>query len=162
MKMNANTILKKHLLDLISGEGAHLEFEKAIEGFDSKNYGKSIKKIPYSPWQLLEHIRLAQKDILEYIANPDYETPKWPEDYWPKQKAPPTKKSWQESVKQFRQDSIVIKKMLKDSKTDLFAAIPFVKKGPRYLREILLIVDHNSYHMGQMVLMRRLLGNWKH
>lgn len=160
MSKNLNTILKKHLLNIIEGNGAHTDFEKAFENLPVKYQGKIVDKVPYSMWQLLEHIRLSQEDILEYMTNPDYVAKSWPESYWPKSASPSDKKAWKNSIDKFQKDLGEIKSILKNPKTDMFVALPFVKKGPLYLREILLVIDHNSYHLGQAILLRRILGAW--
>jgi uncharacterized damage-inducible protein DinB len=152
--------LKDHLLCLLAGKGAHVDFEMAIKRLPSKCYGASVKGAPYTLWELIEHIRCAQHDILEYIRNPDYEALDWPEGYWPKTKSPPSQAAWTASIRKIRQDLRTVKALLKDPKTDLFKQIPHAKKGHTILREILLIADHNAYHIGQIVLMRRLLSVW--
>jgi uncharacterized damage-inducible protein DinB len=155
-------LLKKELLSFIALKGAHVDFETAIKGLPSKYYGATTEGVPHSIWQLVEHIRLSQHDILEYIQNPHYVSPPWPEGYWPKAKAPSTKKDWTDSLKKFRVDYKNLTKILENPKTDLFDKIVEEKgKGPTLLHEILLIADHTSYHIGQIVLMRRVLGVWK-
>jgi hypothetical protein len=109
---------------------------------------------------LLEHMRIAQWDILEFSRNPKYEPPKWPDDYWPKTQAPPTEAAWQNSVHSFRDDLDAMKKLVNDPKTDLLAKIPW-GDGQTLLREVLLVADHNSHHLGQLIDVRRLLGIWK-
>jgi uncharacterized damage-inducible protein DinB len=158
--MKEDQILKDRLLNLISGKGAHVDFETAIKGISAKYYGAIVEGVPFSLWQLLEHMRLAQHDILDYIRNPNYVSPTWPEGYWPKTNAPQKRTAWSESLKNFRKDLQEIKALLADPKSNLFQQIPHGKKGHSILREILLIADHNAYHLGQLVMMRRLLGIW--
>jgi uncharacterized damage-inducible protein DinB len=116
--------------------------------------------LPYSPWQLLEHLRLAQHDILDFCLNPSYEEMNWPDDYWPASPSPPSAAAWDDSVAAYRRDLEAMQRLAGDPKIDLFATIPH-GSGQTYLREILLVVDHAAYHIGQIVLVRRSLGNWK-
>jgi uncharacterized damage-inducible protein DinB len=114
---------------------------------------------PYSAWQLLEHMRIAQRDILEFSRNPKHVSPEWPEGYWPTKEAPPTKAAWSNSVRAFRSDLRAMQKLVANPASDLFARIPH-GDGQTLLREALLVADHNSYHLGQLVMLRRLLGAW--
>jgi len=116
--------------------------------------------LPYSPWELLEHIRLTQRDILNFCQNPAYKAPKWPDGYWPKSTAPPTPDDWQQSVAAFRADREALQAMTADPALDIYARIPH-GEGQTYLREVLLVADHSAYHLGEMVAVRRLLGVWK-
>ena len=115
---------------------------------------------PHSAWQLLEHLRLAQSDILEFSRDPRHVSPKWPEGYWPQDPAPPNEKAWDESLAAFRRDNQALRDLVADPKSDLYTPFPW-GKGQTLLREALLAADHNSYHLGQLVLVRRLLGAWK-
>jgi len=115
---------------------------------------------PHSAWQLLEHMRIAQSDILEFSRDGKHKSPPWPEGYWPKAETPPSAASWNNSLRSFRADLKAMAKLVGDKRTDLFAKIPH-GTGQTILREALLIADHNSYHLGQIILLRRLLGNWK-
>jgi hypothetical protein len=153
-------ILREHLLNLLAGENAHLNFDRAIEDFPFELCGLKPDGIPYSAWQILEHLRLAQWDILEFSRNPDHVSPAWPEGYWPSSDAPPDKGTWQESVQSFRADRRAMESLVRNPKTDLFAKIPH-GDGQTILREALLVADHNAYHIGQLVLVRRLLGAWE-
>jgi hypothetical protein len=116
--------------------------------------------MPHSPWMLLEHLRIAQGDILEFCRNPKYKAPKWPEDYWPKTDAPPSDGSWGKSIKAFRKDLIAMQDLVANPKTDLYAPIPW-GDGQTILREAFLVADHNAYHIAQLIDVRRLLGAWK-
>ena len=122
--------------------------------------GATIPEAPHTLWELLEHMRLSQRDIIDYIKNPDYTEGEWPEDYWPKKRAPEDSKAWKKSVDQFLKDRKEVLALIEDEDVDLLASVPYVKGGPSILNEILLIADHTSYHLGQMVLLRRLLGIW--
>jgi DinB superfamily len=121
--------------------------------------GKKPTNYPHSLWMLLEHLRLAQWDILEFSRNPNYAAPKWPDDYWPKSAAPPSDAAWTTSIKKFRADLKAMQNLVKNSRAELFAPIPW-GDGQTILREVLLLADHNSHHLGQMLDIRRLLGAW--
>ena len=153
--------LKKHLSTLVSGKGAHADFDTAVKGISSDHYGAEVKGLPYTLWQIVEHMRLSQNDILDYMRNPDYKERSWPEGYWPKEGKPPKKDSWDQSVKSIKKDLREVKTIIENPKTDLFAQVPHGEKGHTILREVLLIADHNAYHVGQIIVIRRLLGDWK-
>jgi hypothetical protein len=152
--------LRKHLLELLEGKSAHSDFDTALKGFPVKRAGERPDGAPHSAWQLLEHLRIAQWDILEFSRNPKHVSPKWPAGYWPRTEAPPDAAAWRESVRAFRADLRAMRKLVADPATDLFAPIPH-GEGQTLLREALLAADHNSYHLGQFVLLRRLLGSWQ-
>jgi hypothetical protein len=152
--------LREHLLYLLKGEGAHASFEDAVKDFPAEFRGKKLKDFPHTAWMLLDHLRLAQLDILEYSRNPKHVSPKWPEGYWPKQEAPPSADAWNKSVAAFRADLKAMKALVANSKTDLFAPLPGAD-GHTVLREALLLADHNAYHLGQLVMLRRMLGAWE-
>ena len=152
--------LRDHLVSLLSGRGAHVDWKVTFSGVPPKLRGVRPDGLPYSIWELLEHLRIAQWDILEFSRNGKHKSPAWPEGYWPKTEAPPSAASWNNSLRSFRADLKAMAKLVADKKTDLFAKIPH-GTGQTVLREALLIADHNSYHLGQMVLLRRLLGTWK-
>jgi hypothetical protein len=154
-----DSALREHLVDLLTKAHAHATFDDAVKGLAPELQGKVPKSAEHSPWQLLEHLRIAQWDILEFSRNPKHESPKWPEGYWPKEKAPADDKSWDKSVRAFRRDLKEMVELVQDEKTDLFAKIPH-GDGQTIFREALLIADHNAYHIGQLVLLRRLLGAW--
>ena len=153
-------VLRKHLLELLAGGGAHAKFEDAIKELPVKLRGARPDKYPHSPWMLLEHLRLAQWDILEFSRNEKHESPKWPEGYWPKAPEPPSADAWEKSVKEFRRDLKAMEDLVGDPKTDLFAKIAW-GDGQTILREALLVADHNAYHVAQLVDVRRLLGAWE-
>lgn len=157
--MNSIDALRAHLLRLLDWHDAHVDFETAIEGIPPDLRGRQPPGLPYSPWQLLEHMRIAQRDILDFCINPAYTEMKWPDDYWPKTPAPPASKAWDESIAAFRRDREALKKLVADPNVDLFARIPH-GTGQTSLREVLLVADHNAYHLGQLVTVRRLLGIW--
>lgn len=151
--------LRQHLLNLLQGRGAHLDLNAALEAWPPGARGAVPEGLPYSPWQLLEHLRLAQADILDFCTNPGYEQPDWPEDYWPEDAAPPVPEAWDESAAQLRRDLQAMQDLVANPATDLFAEIPH-GDGQTLLREALLVADHNAYHLGQLVMARRLLGAW--
>jgi hypothetical protein len=148
--------LRKHLLDLLFMKGAHLDFDAAVAGFPIALRGVKPKGAPHTPWQLLEHLRIAQWDILDFSRNPAYREMKWPDGYWPKTEAPPAAAAWDQSVEQFRQDLKSMEKLISRPSVDLTTRIPH-GAGQTLLREALLVADHNSYHLGQLVLVRKML-----
>ena len=152
--------LREQLIKLLSWQEAHVNFEAAVEGIPPQFHGVRPEGLPYSPWQLLEHMRLTQRDILTFCRDPTYEVPKWPDDYWPKSSIPPTPESWQESVATFLADRESLVELIADPGLDLYAKIPH-GEGQTYLREVVLVADHNAYHIGELVAVRRLLGVWR-
>ena len=158
--MNTDQSLRQHLLQLLDGEQAHASFDHAVADFPAKLRGEIPKGLPHSAWMLLEHMRIAQWDILDFSINLKYKAMKWPEDYWPKNPVPPSTTAWDKSVMSFRDDREAMKKLVSDPKTDLLAAIPW-GDGQTILREAMLVADHNSHHLGQFIDVRRLLGIWK-
>ena len=152
--------LREHLLDLLDGGGAHAKFDDVVKDMPEKLRGVKPNGLPHSAWMLLEHLRLAQWDILEFSRNSKYKSPEWPEDYWPKKEAPPSTAAWNKSIQQFRKDLKAMQDLVANPKTDLYARIPW-GDGQTILREALLLADHNAYHLGQLVDVRRLLGAWK-
>ncbi len=152
--------LREHVLYLLGGGGAHVGVEDVIKGIPAALRGRVPRGLPYSPWQLLEHMRLAQWDILEFSRDPDHQSPKWPEGYWPATAAPPSEAAWRKSVAAFTGDLEAMKRLVVDRSTDLFARIPWGDEQT-VLREALLVADHNAYHAGEMVAVRRLLGAWR-
>jgi hypothetical protein len=151
--------LREHVLYLLEGGGAHAKFDEVIADIPPKLRGQKPAGLPHSLWMLLEHLRIAQWDILEFSRNAKHASPKWPEGHWPAAEAPSSAADWNASVKKFRQDLKAMQDLVKDPKTDLFARIPW-GEGQTILREALLVADHNAYHVGQMLDARRLLGAW--
>lgn len=148
---------RKHLLASLQGRNAHLSFEQTIREFPEDYYNQKITGIQYSCWDLLEHLRIAQWDILDFILNPEYKSKTWPDDYWPKDQG--DKEKWEQSVKKFLEDRKKLEAMVEDKSKDLFGPIPH---APDYtiFREIVIVIDHNSYHTGQLLSLRRALGIW--
>jgi hypothetical protein len=158
--MTNDKSLRKHLIELLDGGHAHAPFDKIIADFPPRLRGERPSGLPHSAWMLLEHLRFTQWDILDFSCNPKYVAAKWPDDYWPKNPSPPNAAAWDKGIKSVQDDLNAMKKLVSDPKTDLFAKIPW-GDGQTILREALLIADHNSHHLGQLVDVRRLLGIWK-
>jgi hypothetical protein len=151
--------LRAQLVTLLAGGNAHSTFEAAVRGLPVELRGKRPNGCPHSPWELLEHLRIAQWDILEFSRDAKHKSPKWPEGYWPTAPAPPDEKAWDKSVKAFRRDLKAMCTLVADPATDLYA--PIIDSDDKtILREALLVADHNAYHVGQLILVRRLLGAW--
>lgn len=157
--MDQNDELRAHLLKLLDWEDAHASFDSAVEGVPHEVRGLQSEGLPHSLWQLVEHIRICQRDILDFCRDADYKEPKF-EDYWPDTLAPPTADAWEKSIASFRSDRERLKQLATDQSVDLFARIPH-GNGQTYLRELLLVADHNAYHVGQLVAVRRVLGCWE-
>lgn len=151
--------LRDQLARMLDWHDAHATFDQAVATFPPKLYGVRPEGLPYSAWQLLEHLRLAQHDILDFCVNPSYTELEWPADYWPQDAAPPSSAAWKESVAAFRRDRAALQALARDPAVDLFATIPR-GTGQTYLREILLAADHTAYHVGELIVVRRLLGAW--
>jgi hypothetical protein len=152
--------LREHLIELLRSRGAHADFDEAVEGLPEALRGTRVEDLPFTAWRLLEHLRLTQRDILEFTRNPKHKSPQWPEGYWPEGDAPPSAAAWDASVAAFRGDLGEMEKLVKDPSNNLFAPIPH-GQGQTLLREALLAADHNSYHVGQFIALRRLLRAWK-
>ncbi len=156
---NTDSELREQVVYLLKGGGAHVHFMDALDDFPSAKYGTFANALPHTGWQLLEHTRLAQWDILEFSRNPKHVSPPFPAGYWPKTPAPADEKAWQESVAAFQRDLQDMVRLVQNPKTDLFAKIPH-GQGQSILREALVLADHNAYHLGQLVDLRRALGAW--
>ena len=155
----SDTALREQLARLLAWEDAHVGFDSATAGIPPELRGMQPAGLPYSPWQLLDHLRRTQHDILEFCVNPDYQALAWPEDYWPPAPAPATPGAWDESVRRFQQDRASLQRLASDPNVDLTARIPH-GEGRTYLRELVLAADHAAYHIGELVVVRRLLGIW--
>lgn len=158
--MKNDKALRQHLLYLLTDGGAHLKFDDAVKTMPASLQGKKPKGAEHSPWQLLEHLRITQCDILEFTRDPKHKSPDFPKGYWPSSQSPPDDKAWEKSVASFRGDLKAMTDLVADESVDLFAKIPH-GDGQTVLRETLLAADHNAYHLGQLVLVRRLLGAWE-
>ena len=160
MKTDSAKALRDHVLYLLKGGGAHANFGEVVADFPDKLRGQKASGLPHSAWMLLEHMRLAQWDILEFSRNANYVSPEFPEGYWPASDTPPNPGAWNESIRAFRRDLKSMQALVANPGTDLFARIPW-GDGQTILREALLVADHNAYHLAQLVDVRRLLGVWK-
>jgi hypothetical protein len=157
--MKDQSALREHLGELLSGGNAHLNFERAVAGLPAELCGAKPNGQPHTPWRLLEHMRIAQWDILRFTVDAHHVSPQFPAGYWPEGDAPHDPGAWDRSVRSFRADLEAMKHLVVDPAVDLLAAIPH-GQGQTYLREALLVADHNAYHLGQLVLIRRLVGAW--
>ena len=152
--------LRQHVLSLLKGGNAHADFDSVFKDLSAALRGKRPKGAQHSLWEVLEHLRIAQWDILEFSRNPKHKSPDFPEGYWPRTPAPPDETAWEKSIQSFREDLEALCDLVADESTDLFAKIPH-GDGQTILREALLAADHNAYHLGEAVLLRRILGAWK-
>jgi DinB superfamily len=157
--MQSERLLREHLLELLGGGHAHLHFDKAIAGLSADLQGARPPGLPHTPWRLVEHMRIAQWDILRFSVDAEHISPEFPAGYWPAGDAPPHAGAWDRSVAAFRADLQAILDLVSNRDTDLFKPISH-GQGQTILREVLLVADHNAYHLGQLVTVRRLLGAW--
>lgn len=156
--MDHDRDLRRHLLELLRGGHAHIGFDQAVRDFPAALRGTAPAGSPHTPWQLLEHLRIAQRDILDFSRNESgtYSELKWPDEYWPPEAAPPNTRAWDDSIRRFREDATVFEEMLQDTSRDLLHPFRW-GDGQTLLREALLLADHNAYHIGQLMLVRRML-----
>lgn len=157
--MHSNQAIREQLVKFLLWEDAHCGFEKAIDGFPPHLRGVTPPGLPYSAWQLVEHLRIAQRDILDFTRDPRYTERQWPDEYWPRDAAPPNDATWEASIAAFCADRAELADLVADAKIDLLAPAP-TGTGQTLLRELLLAADHTAYHIGQLVYVRRLLGAW--
>lgn len=157
--MSDEAALRELVARVLAWEDAHVSFETAVDGIAPARRGRTPERGSFSPWQLLEHLRITQHDILDFCRNPAYREISWPNDYWPASPEPPSERAWDDSVRQFQADRRALQQLAEDPAVDLQAKIPH-GSGQTYLRELLLVADHSAYHVGQLVLVRRLLGDW--
>jgi hypothetical protein len=157
--MKSNDPLRQHLLYLLGGGGAHVDFPSAVGNLPPTLRGTKPDGAPHTAWQLLEHLRIAQWDILEFSRNSKHVSPDFPDGYWPKGEKPPNKAAWDQSIQSFQADLEAMQRLVADPSTDLFVRIPH-GDGQTILREALLVADHNAYHLGQLVMLRKMLGAW--
>jgi uncharacterized damage-inducible protein DinB len=158
--MPADDQLRNQLVEFLRKDNAHVELFNALKDFPPEDYGKKPKGAPYSAWQLLEHIRIALNDILVFSTDSNYVALKWPDEYWPAEDAPANTSAWKTSVKALKADLDAFEKLIQNPESNLYAPIPW-GDGQTLLREVLLAIDHNSYHVGQLVMLRKQLGDWK-
>lgn len=157
--MATDKSLREHVVNLLKGGGAHVSFDDAVKDLPVDLRGKRPKGADHSPWEILEHLRIGLWDILEFTRDPKHVSPEFPSGYWPKTQAPPDTKAWDTSVHAFRADAKALADLVADDSTDLLARLPH-GDGQTVLREALVAADHNAYHLGELVLVRRLLGAW--
>jgi len=158
--MDRDAALRDQVARYLTWDDAHAGFDAAVKGVAARFRGAAAPGFPHTLWQLLEHLRVAQRDILDFCVAPKYEEMKWPDDYWPKATAPGSDADWDRSIAAFRKDRDELAALGRDPGVDLFARVPN-GTGQTYLRELLLVADHNAYHIGQMVLVRKALGIWE-
>ena len=157
---STDTVMREQLIELLRGGGAHLTFDEAIAELPTELRGGKPPGQPHTPWRLVEHMRIAQHDILQFSRNEKHKSPKWPDDYWPKGDAPSSPGEWDASVRQYRADHNAMQELVSDPKTDLLAQIPH-GTGQTIFREAMLLADHTAYHLGQLIIVRRLLRAWE-
>ncbi|MBI1741286.1 MAG: DinB family protein [Candidatus Koribacter versatilis] len=149
--------LREHLLYVLRGGGAHAHFDDAMDDWPVQLAGVRLANFPHTAWMVLEHMRIAQWDILEFSRNPKHVSPAWPEGYWPASDVPPSEKAWKASMAAFRRDLRAVEQLVANKKTDLYAKLSW-GDGQNVLREALLVADHSAYHLGQLVLLRKSMG----
>jgi hypothetical protein len=157
---NHDQLLRDHLLELLRGGHAHANFEKALAGLSPELRGRKAPNLPHTIWQLLEHLRIAQWDIVEFSRDAHHASPPWPEGYWPKTEAPPDDAAWNHCVDSFNRDLQAMRDLVADPQTDLYAKLPW-GDGQTVLREVMMLADHDAYHLGQIVSVRQALGDWE-
>jgi hypothetical protein len=157
--MNQIATLREHLVDFLKQSAAHIDFAAAVAELPAELRGKKASGVPHSPWRIVEHMRIAQWDILEFSRDSRHVSPTFPAGYWPEGDAPPTPAAWDEAIAAFQADLQAMCVLVADPATDLFAPIPH-GDGQTILREALLVADHNAYHLGQLIVVRRALGAW--
>src|SRR5205085_12567723 len=158
--MATDQALGRHLVELLDGGNAHVTFDEATADIPPSLRGARPERLPHSPWRLLEHLRIAQWDILEFSRNAKHVSPEFPDGYWPKKPAPADATAWTKSVQSFRADLKAMVALAENESVDLLARIPH-GEGQTILREVMVLADHNAYHLGELLLLRRLLGAWK-
>ena len=151
--------LRLHLVRVLDGRNAHVDFEAVVADCPPALRGRRPEGMPHSPWEVLEHLRIAQQDILEFSRGPDWASPAWPDGYWPAAAAPPDDRAWERSLDAFRRDLAAMKELVSDPGRDLHHPFPW-GEGQTLLRQALLLADHNAYHLGELVALRRMLGAW--
>jgi len=155
-----NELLISNLTQLLSKGNAHATLDDALKNISYELLSKTPAGLPYNIWQIAQHIRISQWDILEFSRNPEYTSPEWPKGYWPSQKVPPSEEAWKQCVHQIKEDRNTFIELIKNAGENLYKPIPG-GDGQTLLRESLVLADHNSYHTGEIIVLRRLLDNWK-
>jgi hypothetical protein len=157
--MDKDTVLRQHVLNLLRGGQASMTFEDAVADFPMDRMNERPPNVPYTPWHLLEHLRITQWDILDFVRNPNYTEMKWPDAYWPAPDATADAAAWNETLRAFRADFAAVCALVADPATDRYATIPH-GDGQTILREALLVADHNAYHTGEFAILRQVMGTW--
>jgi hypothetical protein len=155
-----DSVLRNQLLESLRGGSAHADLDTCVDGLPPQFYGSKPDGAPHSAWELLEHLRFTLHDLLVFSTDSHYLAPKWPDDYWPTEEAPESPEQWQTSVKALKADIAEFEELIRNPATNLFAKIPW-GEGQTFLREVLLAADHNSYHLGQLAMLRKQLGAWE-
>ena len=157
--MSSDQVVREQLLALLNGGNAHMSFEQAVANFPTEHFNTKPANVTYPPWHILKHIRIAQWDILEFIRNPDHVSPKWPAGYWPHSAEAADKDLWDRTISSFLSNLQTLRDIVADPDTDLYAPIPH---APDYtiVREILVVADHNAYHIGEFAILRQVMGTW--
>lgn len=158
--MDMDNVVRSQLLTLLGGGNAHMDFESMLADFPMDRINAMPPNVPYSPWQLLEHMRIAQWDILEFIRDPDHKSPDWPRGYWPSPGSTADEGQWRETVEAFKADQIALIELVEAPETDLYADLAHAE-GYTILREILLVADHNAYHIGEFAILRQVMDTWR-
>ena len=157
--MERETLIREQLVQRLRGRGAHMPFEQAVAEFPMDRINEKFPNSTYSSWALIEHLRLTQRDILEYCTNPHYAHREWPKDYWPAEDAVATPADWQHTVEVFEAEVAQLIALVENPDIDLYAPIPW-GGDHTVLREILIVMDHNAYHIGELAIMRQVMGTW--
>ena len=157
--MPDDQVLRNQILQLLNGRNAHYTFDNAVADFPLEAVNERPPNVPYTPWHLVEHLRIAQWDILEFMRDPDHVSPEWPKGYWPDPQSTTNAAGWQQSLDRFRADLAAVEAMVKDDSLDITAELPHAP-GYTFLREFLLVADHNAYHVGEFAILRQVMGTW--
>lgn len=157
--MDSDIQVRDQLRALLQGGNAHMTFDEAVANFPREQMNTKLPHFPYTPWHLLEHVRIAQWDILEFIRNPQYVSPSWPEGYWPAEGSQADESAWEKTLTSFRADLQSLLEMVADPTVNLYTPIPH-GNGQNVLREILVVADHNAYHIGEFATLREVMGTW--
>ena len=154
-----DSVIRQQILELLAGRNAHMTFDDAVDSFPLERINEYPPNVPYTPWHLIEHLRISQRDILEFIRDPEHQSPAWPSGYWPDLESLADRIQWTSSLDQFKSDLAAIKKLVQEPSLDLSAELPHAP-GYTYIREFLLVADHNAYHVGEFAILRQIMGTW--
>lgn len=157
--MKEQSKVRELLLEQLSGKNAHVDFNEAVDGLNLSDVGSKADNFPHTIWELVEHIRISQHDIVAFSRDPDYRSPSWPDGYWPNSPKPENEQEWNNTLDAIRSDHLSMEDLLKDESNDLLKPFPH-GDGQTLFREAMLIVDHNAYHIGQIVLIRKTMNIW--